>query len=342
MLQTNPTAALHQLLNESLEFPPEYGGGFSNHLPMALTALQEIGAGDARMVDFMTAYVRRFAAAPARDVPRIVPDWTKLLGRAEAFQALRCTFAAALNVNGRDLVLRDALVLLIKGVGASAFHGAIRVAYAIEADHLGELAAALAYWASSWTALSPPQAVEPDLDNVADWLKEIDLQLHRRESELCSRPASIDARMQDAARSAAYSLTAGRLRVIGRNTGVLLSELALVGATRYAATLDFTILHIATAARAVRVLLPWLPKQTGTLDPVWHAVAAASISAETVVNSSPPTATGEFAHWDEILAVARASYDAHVIKLVHAMAAQHAAAPDPAWRLAAAAAIETA
>jgi hypothetical protein len=73
---------------------------------------------------------------------------------------------------------------------------------------------------------------------------------------------------------------------------------------------------------------------------MWHAVAAASIAADTPVDLSASTATGKIADWDEILAVARASYDEHVIKLVHAMAAQYAAAPDPAWRLAAATAIK--
>ena len=340
MLHTTSSPTLHQLLDESLKFPPEYAGGFSNHLPMALTALHGIGAGNARMADFMAAYLRRFTAPSLKIVPAIVPEWPRLLGRAEAFDALRCAFATALSVSGRDFVLRDALALLITGVGASAFHGAIRVAYAIEANHLGELAAALAYWGASWTPLIPPEAVEPDLDDVADWLRAIDLRVECVESAGRSRPASIDARIHYATQTAVYSLNAGRLRVAGRNTAVLLGELALAGATRYAATHDFTILHIATAARAVRVLLPWLPKQIGTLDPMWHAVAAASIAADTPVDLSASKLTGKLADWDEILAVARASYDEHVIKLVHAMVAQHAAAPDPAWRLAAATAIE--
>jgi hypothetical protein len=338
MLHTNSSPTLHQLLDECLELPPEYAGGFSNHLPMALTALQKIGASHKRMADFKAAYVQRFTAPSLKSVPRIVSDWTTLLGQAEAFDALRCTFAASLSVKGRDFVLRDALAFLITGVGASAFHGAIRVAYAIEANHLDELAAALSYWASRWTALTPPQAVEPDFDDVADWLRAIDLKLYGLESARCTRPVSIDARMHDATQMAVYSLNAGRLRVVGRNTALLLGELALAAARRYAATRDFTILHVATAARAVRVLLPWLPKQTAALDPLWHAVAAASIAADTAVDLS--VATGKVTNWDEILVVARASDDEHVIKLVHAMAAQHDAARDPAWLLAAAAAVE--
>jgi hypothetical protein len=71
-----------------------------------------------------------------------------------------------------------------------------------------------------------------------------------------------------------------------------------------------------------------LPKQTAALDPLWHAVAAASLAADTAVDLS--VATGRVADWNEILVVARASDDEHVIKLVHAMAAQHDDAPDPA------------
>jgi hypothetical protein len=77
------------------------------------------------------------------------------------------------------------------------------------------------------------------------------------------------------------------------------------------------------------------------LDPLWHAVAAASIAADTAFDSSRLTATGKLAGWDELLIVARASCDEHVIKLVHAMYAQHIDAPHSAWLVAAATAIET-
>jgi Questin oxidase-like len=275
-------------------------------------------------------------------VDRPATDWTKLLGRPEAFGALKCTFAAALSGNRRDAVLRDAINILIFGVGASAFHGAIRVAYAIESNHRGELAAALAYWAAYWAPLASPWPVEPDLDGVANWLNAIDTQLQRNESDWRSKAISIDARMHDATQTAAYLFQAGRLRVANRNPGVLLCELALEGARRYVATRDFTILHIATAARAARVLLSWLPKRPDALDPLWHAVAAASISSRMDLDQSPPRAVGMAANWDEILRVARASDDEHVIKLVHAMATQNAVAPDPAWLQAAAAAVKEA
>lgn len=338
MFKANPSPALHRLLDEGLQFPPEYHGNLSSHLPMALVALEGIGADEPRMRTFFTLYAQRFAAPAPRLAIKPVSDWPILRGRFDAFEPLRSTFAVALEHEGRDAVLSGALPLLVTGIGAAAFHGAIRVAYAVESRHNGELAAALAYWAARWMPLQPPELVEPDIDNVTVWLDAIDGRKLRDEAGWRWPSASIDERMRSATQTTAYRAESGRLRTCGRNAGLLLAELALAAAARYAATRDFTVLHIATAARAARVLMPWLPKDNAALAPLWHAVAAASLTSDTAWESSGERSVSAL-DWRQVLALARASDHEHVIKLVHAMAVQHAAAPDPGWLQAAAKAV---
>ena len=339
MLDTHPSPALHRLLDQSLHFPPEYADNLSSHLPMALAALQGLGADEARLKDFFAVYAQRFTTRAPRLAADPVPDWPVLRGRFEAFEPLRSTFAAALQCDGQDAVLRQVLPLLITGVGAAAFHGAIRVAHAVESGHPGELAAALAYWGARWMPLPPPVSVEPDLDDVTAWLDALDSRLLQDDAGWHSPAPLILQRMQDVTYTAAYRTEAGRLRTAGRSSGLLLAELSRAGAARYAATRNFTVLHIATGARAAQVLAPSLPQDPGALAPLWHAVAAASLASGTASAPRRKRPAGAALDWPQVRALALASDDDHVIKLVHAMAVQHAIAPEPAWLRAAAVAV---
>lgn len=99
------------------------------------------------------------------------------------------------------------------------------------------------------------------------------------------------------------------------------------------------MLHIATAARAARVLTPWLPDDPDVLAPLWHATGAAIVAAGRPPASSQRASADAGLDWPEVLVLARASNDEHVIKLVHAMSVQNAVAPRPVWLRAAAVAL---
>ena len=174
-----PSAALTRLLDEALAYPPEYGPGFSNHLPMALAALDSLGADAARLQAFFAAQVRHLAPPVPRLPPAVLADWPAHRGHLGMFAPLRAGFDAALRGQGRDAVLRQALPLLASGIGAAAFHGAIRTAHAVESRHDGELAAALAYWASRWMPLPVHAPASEGLASVADWLDAIDQEFVR-------------------------------------------------------------------------------------------------------------------------------------------------------------------
>jgi Questin oxidase-like len=334
-----PSAALTRLLDEALDYPPEYGSGFSNHLPMALAALDGLGADEARLQAFFAAQVRHLAPPVPRLPPTVLADWPAHRGRLGMFAPLQAGFDAALREQGRDAVLREALPRLVTGIGAAAFHGAIRTAHAVESRHDGELAAALAYWAARWMPLPVPAPASEGMARVADWLDAIDREFVR-EGDRVGDDASgfISTRMLAMTRTGTWQHWAGALQTDGRDGAALLHELARAAAARYAASRNFTVLHMATGARAARVLLPWLPGAADALAPLWHAVAAASMSSG-LAFARPASARVSGLDWAAVRARAIASDDEHVVKLVHAMVVQNAAQPDPVWLRAAAAAV---
>lgn len=328
---------LHRLLDEAQRFPPEYADQLSNHLPMALTALAGLGADEAQMRAFFARYSRRYERLPTSDGP-VAPlaDWPAHRGRFEAYDRLRATFTAMIKRDGREACLRATLPLLIEGIGAAAFHGAIRTAHAIDSAHGAELAAGLAYWAARWMPLAPPLASEPKFDQVAAWLAAIDAKLLTTDAGWRSNAPLISLRMQAAMGTQAYQTLAGSLRPTRDSLG----DLAAAAAERYASTGNFTVLHMATAANAAMTLAAWLPAgEDAMLAPLWHAVAAASVASRVATLPTPAQAPRSELDWPQVRALARASDNDndndHVIKLVHAMAVRQAHSPKPVWLAAA-------
>ncbi|MFG6431547.1 questin oxidase family protein [Roseateles sp. LYH14W] len=310
-------AQLHHLLDAGQALSATYRGQMSNHLPMAQQALLELGASAARLQAFTEAgeapLEPRIAARPARIT--IESD----LGRADSDAAWRAHFTARIAELGSGAALLEALALLLPGTGAIAFHGLIRTGHAVLAGHEGELAAGLAHWASHFMPLATTDD-GPPLD-LPDWLQAL---------ATLPRPAYpsstlISGRMQAWRGSPDFAAIAGRLRH-GPDT---LRELALLAARTYAATRNFTVLHLLTASHAMSVLQPWWP--TPDLARGFSVAAAAGLLA----SGATPALTLDrplSRPWPALVAAACAQDDAHVIKLTHAAWRLGRRWPDPAWR----------
>jgi hypothetical protein len=303
---------LHTLLDANLALPPETADRLTNHLPMALHALHRLGASDARLHGFFDARVQRWVGR--RELPA-------------AFVQLRERHAAALARDGTDAVLRRVLPALLPGMAAAAFHGLIRTAHAVEAGHGGELVAALAYWGWRWQPLAPPPPGEAMA--MDDWTAA----LIEAAPEASVAGPLISIRMERATHTAPYLALAGRLRPAPD----LLARLAALAVERYTATCSFTVLHMVTGLRALRVLMPWAgPGDAAGAVPV-HAFVAAYLAARTVPGAS--AAPAPVRAWPALAAAAVASDDEHVIKFVEACSAEARVHGDGLYRQAAALAL---
>jgi hypothetical protein len=314
MPPTEPTrphdpGALYGLLDRNLQLPPEYRDGLTNHLPMALHALHSLGANAARLEAFYAGYATRFEGLPAPVAAEAPPGawraWRSVREQPDAFSLLQAAFTAAIAADGRDAVLRVALPGLLEGVAAAAFHGPIRTAHAVQAGHDGELAAALAYWAWRWQPLAEVAQVAPLPFHA--WARRLVIDALAWTSDA----PLIALRMGEATRSAPYAQLAGALA----GGADLLPQLAAFALERYMRTRNFTVLHMVTGLRAVRVLSPWI----ADLAPAAPVLVRAFVAAYLAAKVREERASAEGPHdWARVVEAAKASDDEHVIKIVHA------------------------
>ena len=303
---------LHRLLDLNLALPAEYRGDLSNHLPMALHALCELGADDARLIDFHRRYTRRFEGRPPARPAQPLDDWRAACGSIDSFDALRAGFLQQLERAGIDATLRAVLPALWPGMAAAAFHGLIRTAHAVQMGHAGETAAGLAYWAARWQALSAPDAAALPPMDIAAWARHLEAAAQRTH---CSGRL-ISERIAEVVQGPDYL----RMAAVAPLGPALLPLASPWAASLYARSGNFTVLHLVTGLRAARVLWPWVGDEAAVAAHLQRAVAAATLASNLKFCAAEPPARD----WHGVRAAACASNDEHVIKLVHACAEGHA------------------
>ena len=311
---TTAQAHLHALLDANLRQPPEFRDQLTNHLPMALHALHCLGASPQRMQDFYAGYSQRFQdrpvpAAAAMANPHTV-DWLALRGQEDAYPVLLAYFNDLVVRKGVHGSLQQSLPHLMPGVAAAAFHGAIRTAHAVQASHREELAAALAYWAWRWQPLEAPPAPDAKL-GLDVWSQ----RLVQESLGWRSNGPLISIRMAHASQSSTHAALAGALAP-AESLATRIRQFAALAVDRYVASPNFTVLHIVTGLRALRMLLPWIEDSVQTQALLAHNVVAAYMAAQVKPLDTPPLATPHA--WDTVIAAAISSDDDHVVKLVHA------------------------
>jgi hypothetical protein len=292
-------AEISPVLDQYRDRSSNYGTvALFDHLPMALAALAEMGASDERLSAWARHYSQLHALRPASDAERH--------GRERWLVRLRD--------RGRAALIAEQGRFLAGGFGTSAFHAAIRAAYAFERSDDEELAAALEAWEREYLVLPRP-AVE----------RRVSLETSLAELAAEAIPVTggglIATRMVGVGRHPRFESIASAVPSSGDLDG-----LALAAAAAFAQSGNFTALHVMTATHAARILMPLLGDDPAILSGLWRAYAAAACVAGTLPTLDPAVLAALRADapddWAPLLAAAVAHDDEHVIKSTYT-----------AWRL---------
>jgi hypothetical protein len=235
-----------------------------------------------------------------------------------------------MDEQGSAAVIGTVFPELSGGIAAAAFHGLIRLAYGIEADHAGEMAAGLAILCASATDFDGHIETAPPVASVEDAFSRLS---DAYAGKTISGKMIVD-RMRSAAGAPQF---AEALSWPAIEPGRLRSELADAGLRLYWQTGDFTVLHLVTSVHALCVLFDRFPQLAAleTMRAMWTAVCAAyasvgapSLEAKALSGQTPP--------WTDIFQGAIASNDDHVIKMTYSCHCQQCRYGDRLYQAAAA------
>ncbi len=309
---------LSSLLTDTLRFDPFYGsqGQLFMHLPMALQALARMGANDERLAAFAKANSAKLELKqPCEAV--LQSEWQVHLGQARYYAGYESLFVSWIARDGLHAVLLQTLPVLIPGVASAAFHALIRLSYALQAQHVPEIAAALASWACAFElldAFDEPAAQHDASRSLADVM-----QAARQEPSLAMPQVKLGFIAQ-------RMFTASSLEGLGalvsaaRNAKPSLRDVAACSLAVYRDSINFTALHMVTATHAARVLCEQVPSIKPLLMPhllpAWLA-AWVSIDRPAVDLRLTYEANEAAQPWPALLACAINADDEHDIKIVY-------------------------
>jgi hypothetical protein len=330
------TPSLDAIMGEMPAWGSEFASTFyANHAPMVLVALDRLGGSGARLRDFFEHYrdfkvLEPFGTTMSR-LDR--SNWTDAIGKREREADLRAFFAGEVQALGIDGALRAYLPRLAPGVGASALHALMRVAYGIIRQDAVEISIALSYWTATFLEMPASTGAAPVTDDPAEVLRRV---AALRSMHGLPIHEMLWQNMLESGRTPEFPPVVDWLAITPETP----SKFAAAAIALFAATQDFCALHAVTGMHWMRVTLPYCPTPEPLLRHFWQCVAA--LMGEMRFPVLPDAATLDawrklpVPDWSEIKAAAAQSYDEHDISLVFSASEEMKVYGDPLYQLAAA------
>ncbi len=304
------------LNTHALKYAPEYGEhDFADHLPMAVTALREMGATPERVEAFAKTYRKKLKR---KKVGKTTIDALLLsarLGDPTVYPAALNYFLSAIESEGRAQTLAEHLPELTGAIAAAAFHGVIRVSFGLIADNDVEIAAGLAYWHAHATPVKFARSIGAANNDAQTLLEDITATFAKNRRKLKLDQPTISERIAEVVSNPQL----GPVLTRAAAANVPFEQIAATALRIYMASRDFTALHCVTGVHATRVLAGHVVMDDQQLrKALWSSLLAAyaSIGAPALEPLAPPP-TGA-PDWHVIASAAQSSDDEHDIKFAYA------------------------
>jgi hypothetical protein len=319
---------------------PEYGGGLSNHGPMAAEAMLALGRPEA-ILPWVERYKHRLPEHPTPSSPIPHAQWREALGDLKRLADWNTFFERELADAPWPDVVHHWVPHLVPGLMAASTHGLIRTSHAVRCLARGEtpqrrheLAEGLGYWAACYQRLpGHPSGMD------AGWSPRQALaHVHRLHDPGARAQGVIHKVVQGLDADPSFAQAIDLVSPHG-DLASFLSELTELSARMYLAhTSDLiAFVHAVTAPSALRLLLPYLAAADARLAAryAWQACAALYAWYATTSIPSPTTLEGPSEPRDTLIDRAIAAGGAHTIKFTEACLREYAINPNPVYLAAA-------
>jgi len=291
----------------------EYSGGLSNHLNMGLYALYKMGAKSERLHEYAKQYIKQNNIREIKPIKYRInhTNFMNYIGGEDTYSSFVLFFEQYVSGFGIEETLKRYLNILIKGSAGAAFHGLIRLSYAILLSDKEEIVKAMAYMAQCYKAFSPAGTMLITDDPVARITK---LSQNRVFKNFGFEASLIISRMQEVYEEKEFQLlaTALDMRICDMES---ITEAAL---KLYGMTENFTMLHGLTSTHGLGVLAKYLDYIDEVINLHWFHLQLAYLSTGcTKLHELPTEKTVQT--WEEIFERTIQVEDVHTIKLIFSL-----------------------
>jgi hypothetical protein len=322
------------LLTEARGYSAEFPDVLANHVPMALTILDRLGASPERLDAYFVGYRDANGLVPVPPPVAVISreTWSEALGDRAREGDYRAFFEREVAQQGIRNTVKAYLPRLAAGVAGSALHPLMRLAYGIMRSDPAEVGTALGYWAACYLPLPPAMGAEPDTDDPGVVLARVAAMPGLRALPTYDH---LWYGIRAAAADPDFAPVVDWLRI----DDATLSRVAATSLALFAATMDFAALHAVTGTHWVRLV--WgVHREPLLLRHFWQAVAALvpAIGFPSLPSEADLAAWRRrpCPEWPAIVAKAAASSDEHDISLVFSAREEEAVYGDRLYRVVAA------
>ncbi|HMA28454.1 MAG TPA: questin oxidase family protein [Thermoanaerobaculia bacterium] len=322
---------------------PEYGGGLSNHGPMAAEALFTLGEPGA-VVPWTERYRRKLGDEPAPGKPverSAIPD---ALGQMRRYPDWLALFLEEFHEGPWEPAVDRWVYELAPGFAGAATHGIIRVGHAARSlarhDTPGrrkELARGFAYWAATHQTLPGKEGRPAGLPPAQALARVPRLAEDVRRTGSISQGLKLVEKLPDF--PGVISLVEARAsESFVSALGEVFARVFLAGTKASGRTI--ALVHAVTGPAAAGLLLPHVSPRTAARLSAFAWQAGAALYAVYGKPLGPPEVEAPRATPEALIAGAVKSGDEHAIKFTEGCLRLDAISPSPAFRSAASRAVE--
>ncbi|PRC93814.1 questin oxidase family protein [Solimicrobium silvestre] len=312
--------------------------GFSNHGPMVLIALAKMGASEQQLRTYLTNsnQENRFHSelAQAKKLSITQQTWPQQLNQTDNFSQLQIFFKNWITQTSADQVLIEVLNQIPAAPASVAFHAIIRLAYGLEVNHSGEIAAGLAALVVGNLPISIEFRNKEPAANVLDGLAALSTEMKGFDTQ----EINITDRIRAVVADPRFARTVPAMPLHDD----LLDEMAKTAIVIYSQTHNFTALHMVTGLHAARLVFSRLPisliKQF--MPSLWLAYCAAYASigapqiAPKILTAEPTAAPSKHLNnqpWEALFAQTLNSQRDHMIKMIYTCHQEYLRDPSPLY-----------
>ena len=303
------------LSTHALKYAPSYGEhDFSDHLPMAVTALRELGASPERVEEFARMYRKRLRRKKVGKTKIDDMLLSARIGDMTVYPAALNYFLEGIEQDGATEVLGAFLPELTDSIATAAFHGVIRLAFGLVAKSDVEIAAGLAYWHANATPVKFARSIGAANNDAQTLLDDVAQTFAKHRKKLKLDQPTISERIREVAANPQLGAVMNRAAA----ANVPFEQIAATALRIYLASEDFTALHCVTGVHATRILSEHVVMDDAALrKALWSSLCAAyaSIGAPALEPLTPPPPGAP--DWHVIASSAQSSDDEHDIKFAY-------------------------